>query len=375
MTGQLRSVTAMAALLLGAHAVLPVAVAADEWPTASGNTESRECIDARKLADGTFNSKARRMYAPVEMPAGMESRLVLGALALDISGGDAASAQMDQFEKLTTPDGDSNQSIYWGKASDNGMRLVISAMPVGWRGDMYSLYGLDAKVEQRSFLEDLKKPYGENVFTAFVADSWRPPLVFQSSSEDALWFVVVGEPYQILGPWGVYRPAAGGFQQQCTIHFRPDDKSGVELLPATVHRFVMLLDETLGPGLNEGTLHPTASLRLDVEHFWGNAALRPWALSDSDAYNSRQEVDDGLRTWARGAKSFAGVYRDIQRSYPLAEQALARYYQRQLHLPSARAGRLAHWVLDLGYRANFAFSSSGDHFRDDGINTNPWDQT
>jgi|GEM_PF-1256821 len=60
---------------------------------------------------------------------------------------------------------------------------------------MYSLYLLEANVEQKDFLKDAQEGYGKSRYSAQIQDTWRPPLVFSSKSRNT-WFVVVGEPYQ-----------------------------------------------------------------------------------------------------------------------------------------------------------------------------------
>jgi hypothetical protein len=101
-------------------------------------------------------------------------------------------------------------------------------------------------------------------------------------------------------------------------------------------------------------------------------ARRPWALSDSDTYNSTEEVRSGLVEWSKNGPSYRRVHKEILRTYPLAERALADYYMRQFHLPKNKANSLAKWVLDIAFRANYSFSNGGDYFRYNNVNTNPW---
>lgn len=65
----------------------PVAFAAG--PVASGEASRPVCDEAMQLARAVFESTAPRLYAPQRLPDGLPSRLVLGELAEDISGGDA----------------------------------------------------------------------------------------------------------------------------------------------------------------------------------------------------------------------------------------------------------------------------------------------
>jgi len=119
-------------------------------------------------------------------------------------------------------------------------------------------------------------------------------------------------------------------------HFRPDVRllpfidrySGWEgeLLPQPVSNLARKLDEALGPGNDEGTLQPTAWIRLGVQHLMANAALRPWALSEADAYHTSREVDSGLVGWAKGNHARSRLYDEIRKAYPAAEKSLAANY-------------------------------------------------
>jgi hypothetical protein len=124
-------------------------------------------------------------------------------------------------------------------------------------------------------------------------------------------------------------------------------------LPA-VRELAAALDEALGPGTGEGTLHQTAAVRDEVAREWANASLRPWALTDPP-YNSRGEVDRGLAEWARGVAAREALLRRIKASYPAAERELARYYAARFERSPALA-QLARTALDHMFRSYFVFS-------------------
>lgn len=346
-------------------------IVAGSMPMISGDVSSPECSDAFRFAKSMFNSRSSRLYAPLSMTDGMHSELALGASHLDISGGDALEVNEKQFEKVPQLGDTATRSVYWGRNAEHGIRIVVSETPFGWRGDMYSLYLLDSTVSQIDFLKNIQERYGKSIYSALVQDTWRPPLVFLSKSKQ-MWFIVVGEPYQILADWAVYKETSGGFKRACVVKFHPEGANAMGLLPKEVQHFAHLLDETIGPGRDEGTLQPTARLRIQVQHVWANAALRPWALSDSDTYNSTDEVKAGLVAWSQNGPSYRRVHKEILRTYPLAERALDDYYMRQLHFPKKKANSLAKWVLDIAFRANYTFSNGQDYFRYDNVNTNPW---
>lgn len=288
-------------------------------PSATGDISSPECIDAMKLAKAMFQSTAQRLYAPLTIPADFQSKLVLGASALDISGGDALTSTED-FEKHPQ----NTRSIYWARETHGALRVVVREVAIGWRGDMYDMYLLDATVVKDEFLNNIDPTPGSSPYQPIVPGTWRPPLVFKPDGHKAKWFIDVGQPFQILSDWHVY--SSREKHAICTITFSPQGKNAEESLPEPVTRLSRKLDEALGPGNDEGTLQPTARTRLNARHVLANAALRPWALIDSDAYNSRSEVDAGLEDWAKVNNSRHRLYSEIRKEYPLAERSLAAYY-------------------------------------------------
>lgn len=334
-------------------------------PLATGDVSRPECGDAMKLAKEMFQSTAQRLYAPLLVPTSLRSTLVLGASELDISGGDALTSS-DDFERLPQDIG----NIYWAKEANNALRVVVREIPVGWRGNMYDLYLLDTEVSKDDFLNSINSATGSSRHQPVVSDSWRPPLVFQHPQLKAKWFIDVGQPFQILSDWRVY--SSKGRRAICTIAFSPHGDDATGLLPRPVRTLARKLDEALGPGIDEGTLQPTARTRLDAKHVLANAALRPWALVDRNAYNSRSEVDAGLENWANANSSRRRLYSEILKEYPAAERSLATYYSSAYGLQPQKAQEAAAWVLDLVFRSFFVFSNGQNYFRYDGVRTNPW---
>lgn len=340
-------------------------------PTVTGNVARPECVDAAALAKSMFYSTASRLYAPLLIPPGMHSTLTLGASELDISGGDALHAT-DAFEKL--PQSTGNRSVYWSREGKAGRRIVIAETPVGWRGDMYSLYSLDATIEKSAFLNSLETPQPNGSTAPIIGNSWRPPLVFQLPDGSEEWFIDVGQPFQILASWNIYSSEAT--QPICTIEFGELSKDSSLRFPVAVRKLANELDDALGPGRDEGTLQPTATLRLQAKHVLANAAYRPWALSDSDAYNLRSEVEAGLENWAKVRGTRARLRAETLKTYPQAERALTAYYVSRFGISVQESAVISPWVLDLIYRSYFVFPRSVDRPRyDDEIRTNPWPGT
>jgi hypothetical protein len=350
----------------------PIALADASWPAISGDVSTQECADALKLARAMFNSDSRRLYAPPIGLDGLTSELALRPHSLDISGGHALQedpAAFEQFPQRRDP----TRSIYWERTAQDHVRIAVWESPMGWQGDVYSVYVLPAEMDKDEFLAKFSDPPSQTRPSELISGGWRPPLVFQIKSSGRMWFIDVGQPYTALGPWQVYRASSGPLDPVCTIQFRPAAiRDVLSLLPEPVASFAQLVDQTIGPGLDEGTMQYTARLRINVQHVWANVAQRPWAVSEADVYNSRQEVDAGLKTWSRGGHSHLRVYRQILAAYPIALHSLCAYYERTFSLSKDKAQPLAEYVLDIALRANYIFSNGGKYFRYENVNNNPW---
>ncbi len=340
-------------------------VAFASLPSMTGDVSRPECIDAEKLARDVFQSTARRLYDPLKLPAGLQSTLLFGAPRLESSGGDVRKSTVG-FEEIPQD----NPRVYWAKETNGALRVVVRADPVGWRGDQYYLYLLEADVTKDDFLNSFDSDSQRSIYQSVVSDSWNPPLVFQHAQNKTKWFIDVGQPYQILSDWRVF--SSKDRSAICTITFSPPGKEAVARLPLPVTKLARKLDATLGPGLDEGTSQPTARLRGNAQHVLANAALRPWALVDHDACDSRSVVDAGLKDWSKITGSHRRLYGEILKEYPAAERSLATYYTRVFGLQPAKAQEVAAWVTDLVFRSFFSFPSAQGCLRDDLASTNPW---
>ena len=323
----------------GRRSAVLASVALAGWGATVQGSEA-SCEQARQLAEAVYASSAPRLYAPQSLPEPFAERWQLGALQTDISAG-APLYHGDAFERA--PDA---LGRYRYVAHLDGRQLIVEQRPRGWQGDVYS-----------DLLRGANTPD-----TLLLEDSWRPPLVF--ADDHGMWLVTQGEPYQVLSPWRVF--SASGAQPACVLGFR----AHAGPLPAAVDRLTALLDEALGPGLNEGTLQPTARIRLAAAHLLGNLAQRPWALDAATAYNSRATVDAALREWADQAPEHRVLLDKLDAHYRPAEQALADYYQRVFGAPDDAARAMAAWALDLLYRVWFVFPAAEERVRVP--SSNPW---
>ncbi|WP_155952585.1 hypothetical protein [Pseudomonas sp. URMO17WK12:I4] len=348
-----------AAYLLLLHAT----VAMGALPYASGDVTRTECVEAMKLASAMFYSSAPRLYAPLVLPEGMKSRMLLGAAELDLSAGDALSSTED-FQRY--PSG--NRHLYWEAQTSYPQRLVLHEVGAGWRGDRYSLYWVDADVTPEDFLLQISD-YASAARMAVVADSWRPPLVLQTTPEQGKWVIDFGQPFTVFANWQVY--TSGAREATCTIAFTPADQAPEAGLPEPVLNLVSKLDKALGEGADEGTLQPTARVRLEGKHALANLSLRPWAISGGQVYSSRTQVEAGLAAWAEAEESNRQHHDQIKQLYSEAEQALADYYARTFGLPAQAARTSAAWNLDVLLRTFFAFADEQGGQKGE-TGTNPW---
>jgi hypothetical protein len=234
------------------------------------------------------------------------------------------------------------------------------------------VYFLDPAVTVESFVNNFTSNRDENSrYPAIIEDSWQAPLVFQGGQPNESWFIDVGR-YTVLGDWRVF--SSKGNDVICTIGFFPRGENPSRLLPPPVMALANKLDEVLGAdGEYAGTLQSVARVR---GHSWdvlANAALRPWALTDSDGFNPRSEVDAGLKGWAEVNNSRRRLLGEIVKAYPLAERSLAEYYVNTYGLSSQDAREVAAWTIDLIYRSFFVFHRDLNYYYDVyQAKENPW---
>lgn len=344
---------------------------AGTWPRLESKTPA-QCTAALQIARLVYASDEFYLYAPPVIPANFPAMLVLKPQSLDISGGDGLQADESIFDKLPKDGEGAPRSIYWQKQVNNGHRLAIVESDFGWRGDTYSLFALRPNAGSDELRADIHSADAHKKFSPIIANGWRPPLLFRDRGADRLWLIDVGRPYQFLGDWYVYIVEPSGVNHRCTIRFRPAVKKAITLLPAPVRELARLLDQTMGQGQDEGTLQPTARLRINVEHTWANAAQRPWVLDAP--YNTRAEVDAGLQDWSEKGKAYRKIYKAIQHQIPVAERSLAQYYQRHFGRSAAEAKKVAAYVIDIALRSHYVFhsASASSNFSDKTSSDNPW---
>lgn len=187
-----------------------------------------------------------------------------------------------------------------------------------------------------------------------IPENWVPPLILQSGEEN-LWAIGGSHPAIPFPTWSIYARGTGKeMMLQCEVHFGPD-KPPLKLLPPPVQKLHALLSEAVGDGRDEGTLHPTAHIAVEVQHIWANIATRPWVLPELVPYNSREEVDRNLMQWTRPVKSFYRLHQKIYTLYPTAQKSLEKYYISHFGMSAKDAKKLAAQSLDIAFRSYFVF--------------------
>jgi hypothetical protein len=329
---------------------------AQGWPRING-TDRPECRQAFDLAKTVFQSEAITTYVPAALPQSFGSRFSLHAPDDQQVTATMLDSDPRIFEKLDFAAGSPVRHVaFWQRTPQSGRRLVVTERTFGWQGDVYALLSLDANITRDVLLRELQAhPHDDDYpYPTLVAFSWDPPVILTDKATGKSWVIIQDTRFK-LGAWSVLTTENDGTQRRCTIRFEPQVRKAVYLLPAPVQRYAALLDEALGPGNNEGTLQQTARMRAAINLFWGDAALRPWGL-DGSAYNTRKQVDDGLRAWSKGDAKRKAVLAAIIDQKSKAEAALATYYANKFRMPDADAKRLADFILGVMYRSYFVFS-------------------
>lgn len=328
------------------------------WPHLDKMSDSAICTEALKIAKSAYRSDNFYLYELTVLPNDINSSYVLQPSGFDISGGDALIEDASIFKKIPKNNNDGNdpRSIYWQIKANHGLRYVINEDAFGWRGDQYTLFAIKEDITPEQFITGYNRNTQEAAFSPIIGEGWRPPLMMQERKAGNIWAIDVGAPYIFLSEWNIYSMDSDGAKQRCTIHFHPKIKTDTSLLPSPVRKLATLLDGTLGNGQNEGTLQPTAHIRIEVMHMWANVAMRPWAALKAKPYNSSEQVNAELKIWSKKAKSFRTVYQNILTQYPKAEKALARYYKTKFAKTNTEAKLMAKQAVDLAFRTYFVFS-------------------
>jgi hypothetical protein len=345
----------MAFRLSGAIALAMFAMAetVHAQPRITQAADADACRQALIVAKLAFESSAPKLSDAA--PLILIDKLATGILvAPDGANGEDSSFVVDEtaIERVTVG-GVLKEMFLQGDPVD-GVRLVVTQQKMNWQGDWYGLYLADAALDAGK-LADLLAP--EKVEAAKIAfdRAWQRPWLVRDLETRQIVGIDTQHPADFLADWIVYKAAGGAVTPACHIAFRPPVEEVIVLLPAGPLRdLVALLDQIVGvPSQSEGTLQPTARIRVAATQTWANAALRPWAVAAP--YNSAREIADGLKAWSKRSPVFGAQYRRMNALYPRALAALAAHYRTALRKSPMEAATLARQSLDRAVGAHFVF--------------------
>jgi hypothetical protein len=324
-------------------------------PSIVGSATDVRCRVTLDMSKAAFNGRSFSLDWPIPAPA-PPARIILRQREADISGGNGIEADPSKFLTLhQSLAKDYATTIFWSRKAFAGKRLAIVDTPFNWRGDWYTTYLVGSDESPELFIRQLAAEEANRpaeLKPVLGANRWNPPTVLTNGTDGSYWIIDRGEPYEAMPDWRVFVPTRAAAHSPCRISFGKNGERGLAHMPAAVRRLAAELDEALGPGTDEGTLQPTAAIRVTVARAWANAAVRPWALT-AEPYNSRVKVERSLAEWAKASRVRAGLLSRIKHDYPAAHRALATYYATQsTHTP---AEKTASRVLDYMFRTYFVF--------------------
>ncbi|MBV8837591.1 MAG: hypothetical protein JO000_13700 [Alphaproteobacteria bacterium] len=330
---------------------------AQSFPRITQAKDAKACRQAFAVAKRAFASTAARPAdaAPVILP---EKKPDFGiVLAPDLHNPDGDAMIVDEAA-VTQDNGGRFKAVYLPKAAQ-GFRFVVTQQKMNWQGDFFGLAVVDAALDAdhaADRLADEKKDKAKRVYQ----DAWQAPWLIRDAQTQEIVAIDTQPPANFLADWIVYRIANGKPELACRIAFRPAAKRAADLLPAgALRELAALLDDVLGvPAQDEGTLQPTARIRVAAAQAWANLALRPWALEEP--YNSQKEIAYGLKGWTKRSPVYRARYQRLQALLPKAENELAAYYQTALAKSAQEAVALAKQALPRAVGASFVFGKKGD---------------
>jgi hypothetical protein len=352
-------------LALAASGSAQAAAGLRGWPRLQGGETEPLCKQALALGRVVHRSTAANLNGVIEAPTDFPSANTFRRVEQDLTGGGGVSAEETVFSIQSKGVG-LPTTLYWQSQERSGWRIAIADQPAGSQGDKFSTFFLRDNTQPGAVWDALSDAPPREGAPTPVTDGWYPPLVLRDRMSGADWLILQGESYTVLAPWVVLTPKTGA-TPLCEVAFRPPFKRATSPLPIAVRRLAAGLDDALGPGRDEGTLHPTARIRIAMSVAWANTALRPWAVAD-DAYNARAEVDAELARWAEGVPRRQAERAAIRAALAPAERALAGYYSRTYHVAPAKAAAMSRFALDVIYRGHFVFHRDEEPARA----SNPW---
>lgn len=348
-------------------------------PVLVGEESRPECRVAMNMASAAFRSTNALLTWPIPRPDVGLATLVLSRKGRDVSD-DSIWADPSVFEKMHIDPvsrrmlpGERTMVapiVHWQREARGGGRIVAVEQPHSWRGNLYYLFVVDEELPSDAFAQAYlarrgaapRQPEKEApaLRPVLYKNDWQPLTVLRDEQWGNLWVLRQEDFDPQQAEWQVHASGPQGFAPVCHIVFNPDGIKGLDRLPPAVRRLASLLDEALGPGLNEGTSHPTERIRGQVAHGWATIADRPWALTDTP-YNSRAEVEAGLTAWAQGVPARIRLHRRLMNSLQPAETALVRFLVDRFAIAKDDASSFSAYAIDHMLRSYFMFPGGGGY--------------
>jgi hypothetical protein len=328
--------------------------AAQAQPRITQAADAGACKQALAVARLAFDSSAPKLSDAAPMIL-IDKQATSGILlAPDGDNGEDGGFIVDETAIERVNIGGMLRAIFLQGDPVGGFRFVVTQQKMNWQGDWYGLYLADAALDAGK-LADLLAPEKVEAAKIVFDRAWQRPWLVRDLETGQIVGIDTQHPAEFLADWIVYKTAAGAVTPACHIAFRPPVERAAELLPAgPLRALAALLDAIVGvPSRDEGTLQPTARIRIAARQAWANAALRPRSMAEP--YNSAGEVERGLKTWSRRSRVFAAQYRRMNALYPRALAALTAHYRTALGKSPLEAATLARQSLDRAIGAHFVF--------------------
>jgi hypothetical protein len=343
------------------------------WPRIISGASNPDCKTALRLAKIAFRSDLPHIYDAVYVVKAREKSLVLWPMKLpdepEIVNGQLVWPEHVEGDDLIPFDphyihgastGGSCRAAYVEKKDQDGALFAVRQYQLG-QNDAYDLLVIRSKESPEKNLDRLSNTdFGQNTFPPNVkvvtTESYNCPWIFHNGKDNHTVAIDTQQVWLCLSDWLIYTKAKDGSARLIgKIAFKPEGKNSKRLLPkGPLYDMAILLDQIIGiPKNDEGTLQPTAGLRLQASHMWGNLIYRPWAMEKPK--NSRKEVEAGLKRWRKGSPVYKEQYERLWRLYPQANDQLTNYYETAFHLPHERAAGLGKKNMDLALRSNFNY--------------------
>ena len=329
----------------------------EAYPRITQAKDAQACRQALLVARRAFDSTAAKTAdaAPVILNDKKPDFGIL--LAPDVHNPDGDEMIVDE-SAIQQESGGQFKALFLQKAIA-GFRFVVTQQKMNWQGDFFGLHLVEATRDADKTAEMLggeQKPDAKTIFR----DSWQGPWLIRDPASREVVGIDTQHPAGFLADWIVYRNANGTAEPACHIAFHLPARRASELLPAgALRELAALLDDILGvPAQDEGTLQPTARIRVAAAQAWANAALRPWALEEP--YNSEKEITGGLKEWVKRSPVYRARYQRLQALLPQAQKNLAAHYRKTLQKSSQEAAALAKQALARAVGAHFVFGKKAE---------------